>query len=355
MRYSPEIRTLLARSGLVMFFASGLMALLPSIARRISSSSVDYGILLGAFGSGAVLGALLLQKLRSRFSGRLVISCGVALFGVATIAAGVLQAIWPLVPVMLVAGAAWVSFLSLFNVQVLNRAPDWVRARVLAVSLLVFQGAVAAGSAAWGAIAVRAGISQALLWAGVGAILTAVSALFLRVSDDGPDLTPWDHWRLPPVKAEPDRRVLVTVEYDVSPGNESEFLEAMREYGRVRLRDGASRWGICRDTEASSRYLETFIVPSWAEHLRQHDRLRGPTVRWSAVHGTTRARSRLCGIFYISRSSVVQICHGRVPEVTTGDRFDLTRTGNRLEMPPGGLKSKYLKKSRGETKKTISW
>lgn len=77
VRYSPEIRTLLARSGLVMFFASGLMALLPSIARRISSSSVDYGILLGAFGSGAVLGALLLQKLRSRFSGRLVISCGV--------------------------------------------------------------------------------------------------------------------------------------------------------------------------------------------------------------------------------------------------------------------------------------
>lgn len=273
VRYSPEIRTLLARSGLVMFFASGLMALLPSIARRISSSSVDYGILLGAFGSGAVLGALLLQKLRSRFSGRLVISCGVALFGVATIAAGVLQAIWPLVPVMLIAGAAWVSFLSLFNVQVLNRAPDWVRARVLAVSLLVFQGAVAAGSAAWGAIAVRAGISRALLWAGVGAILSAISALFLRVSDVGPDLTPWNHWRLPVVSADPEVPVLVTIEYDVSPAHESNFLDSMREFGRIRRRDGASRWGICRDIGASSRYLETFIVPSWAEHLRQHDRL----------------------------------------------------------------------------------
>src|SRR5262249_8196378 len=252
--------------------ASGLLALLPSIARRISSSSVDYGLLLGAFGCGAVLGALVLQRVRSRFPAEVVISSGIALFGLAAIAAGVFRAVWSLTPVMLVAGAAWVSFLSLFNVQLLNRAPDWVRARVLAVSMLVFQGAVACGSAVWGAIAVRAGISQALLWAGVGAIVSAASALFLRVSDVSPDLTPWNHWRLPAVKADLDGLVLVTVEYDVSPGQESEFLEAMREFGRVRRRDGASRWGICRDLETSNRYLETFLVLSWEEHLRQHDR-----------------------------------------------------------------------------------
>jgi len=95
---------------------------------------------------------------------------------------------------------AWVSFLSLFNIQLLNRAPDW-SARVLAVALLVFQGAVAGGSAAWGAIGAHAGISQALLWAGVGAVISAASAFFLRVSDVGPDLTPWDYWRLLPVKS----------------------------------------------------------------------------------------------------------------------------------------------------------
>jgi predicted MFS family arabinose efflux permease len=273
VRYSPEIRILLARSGMVMFFASGLLALLPSIARSISGSSVSYGLLLGAFGCGAVLGALLLQRVRYRFRADVVISSGIALFGLSSIAAGVLREIWPLAPVMLVSGASWVSFLSMFNVQLLNRAPDWVRARVLAVSLLVFQGAVAGGSAVWGVIALRAGIMLALLWAGVGAILSAASALFLRVSDVGPDLTPWNHWRLPPFRVDLDRSVLVTVEYDVAPGRESEFLEAMREYGRVRLRDGASRWGISRDLEASDRYLETFIVPSWEEHMRQHDRL----------------------------------------------------------------------------------
>ena len=273
VRHAPEIRIVLARSGMVMFFASGLLALLPSIAQRISGSSVGYGLLLGAFGSGAVLGALAMQKVRSRFPSDAVISSGIALFGLAAIAAGILRTVWTLAPVMLVAGAAWVSFMSLFNVQLLNRAPEWVRARVLAVSLLVFQGAVAGGSAVWGAVASRDGISQALLWVGIGAIVSGASALFLRVSDVGPDLTPWNHWRLPPVKTAIDDRVLVTVEYDVSPGKESEFLEAMREYGHVRRRDCASRWGICRDLEAANRYLETFIVPSWEEHVRQHDRL----------------------------------------------------------------------------------
>ena len=273
VRYSPEVRTVLVRSGVVMFFASGLLALLPSIARGTGGSSIGYGLLLGAFGCGAVLGALVLQRVRSRLPADLVISSGIALFGSAAIGAGSLRTMWALAPLMLVAGAAWVSFMSLFNVQLLNRAPDWVRARVLAVSLLVFQGAVAGGSAVWGAVALRSGISWALLWAGVGAIVSAGSALFLRVSDVGPDLTPWNHWRLPPVKADVDRPVLVTIEYEVVPGSDSEFLGAMREYGRVRRRDGASRWGICQDLEASNRYLETFMVLSLEEHVRQHDRL----------------------------------------------------------------------------------
>jgi hypothetical protein len=115
----------------------------------------------------------------------------IALFGLATIATGIFRATWLLAPAMLVAGAAWVSFLSLFNAQLLNRGPDWVRARVLAVSLLVSQGAIAGGSAVWGAVAGRARISQALLWAGVGALVSAASALFLEVSDVSPDLTPW--------------------------------------------------------------------------------------------------------------------------------------------------------------------
>jgi hypothetical protein len=206
----------------------------------------------------------------------MIVSAGIAIFGLTTIAAGALRILPPLGVVMLIGGAAWISFISLFNVQVLNQTPDWVRARVLAVSMLVFQGAVAAGSATWGEVAARAGLGTALLWAGIGTILTTVLRLFLRLPDVSVDLTSWNHWRLPAVVdagTDAGGPVLVTVEYHVNPERAPEFLKAMHQYGRIRRRDGASRWGICRDLEIADHYLETFIVSSWAEHLRQHDRL----------------------------------------------------------------------------------
>ena len=275
VRYSPAVRIVLVRAGTAMFFASCLLALLPSIAHRINGSPVGYGVLLGCFGGGAVLGALVMQRARSKWSADVIVSAGIAVFGVITIGAGALHALVPLGAVMLIGGAAWISFISLFNVQVLNQAPDWVRARVLAVSMLVFQGAVAAGSAAWGAIAQRSGVDRALLWAGIGTILSTILGLVLRLPSESVDLTRWNHWRMPLVVGADadDGPVLVTVEYHVKPEGVSEFIKTMRKYGRVRRRDGASRWGICRDLENPERYLETFVVSSWAEHLRQHDRL----------------------------------------------------------------------------------
>jgi hypothetical protein len=141
--------------------------------------------------------------------------------------------------------------------------------------MLVFQGAVAAGSAAWGAIAERSSVGSALLWAGIGTIVSTILGLVLRLPSESVDLTPWNHWRMPLVVGADadDGPVLVTVEYHVNPEGASEFIKTMRKYGRVRRRDGASRWGICRDLENPARYLETFVVSSWAEHLRQHDRL----------------------------------------------------------------------------------
>jgi len=276
VRFSPAVRIVLLRAGTAMFFASGLLALLPSIAHRINGSPVGYGVLLGCFGGGAVLGALVMQRARSRWSADVIVSAGIAVFGLTTIAAGALRDLLPLAAVLLIGGGAWISFISLFNVQVLNQTPDWVRARVLAISMLVFQGAVAAGSATWGAVAARAGLGTALLWAGIGTLLSTALGLFLRLPDQGIDLTSWNHWRLPAVSeaiSDVVGPVLVTVEYHVDVARVPEFIKTMHEYGRVRRRDGASRWGICRDLEIADRYLETFVVSSWAEHVRQHDRL----------------------------------------------------------------------------------
>jgi MFS family permease len=278
VRYSPAIRTLLTRTGLVMFFASGLLALLPSLAHIVKNSPTVYGLLLGCFGLGAVLGALIMQRVRARWSTEAVVAAGVAVFGASTLAASMLHSLPALSAVMLVAGAAWIVFLSLFNVLVLNHAPGWVRARVLAISTLVFQGAIAAGSAAWGAVAARLGIGTTLLYAGAGTVSMTALAFFLPLPDETVDLTSWNHWRLPPVQsfamptADDFGPVLVTVEYEVAPQEAADFLKAARQYRRIRRRDGAQRWGIFRDMENAHRYVETFIVGSWAEHLRQHER-----------------------------------------------------------------------------------
>jgi MFS family permease len=223
-----------------------------------------------------VLGAMAMQRAHRRWTLDVVASASIAILGVVTIVTGLLRDLSTLCMVMLIGGAGWISFISLFNVQVLNQAPDWVRARVLAISMLVFQGSIAAGSATWGALAMRFGISKTLMWAGIGAISTTLLGFVFHLSDSKVDLASWNHWRLPTVldvKVETTGPVLVTVEYRVDRDFVSEFLETMHAYGRVRRRDGASRWGICRDLENSEIYLETFVVSSWAEHLRQHDRL----------------------------------------------------------------------------------
>jgi len=127
-RYSPPIRT---RSALVMFFASGLLALLPSLSHTVKSSPTAYGLLMGCFGFGAVVGALLMQRARARWSTEVVVTGGVALFGIATLAASLLRSLAGLSVAMIVGGSSWIVFLSLFSVLVLNHAPEWVRARVL--------------------------------------------------------------------------------------------------------------------------------------------------------------------------------------------------------------------------------
>jgi len=277
LRQSPKICALLLRTGAAMFFGSALFALLPAVARSVGNSAIGYGVLLGSFGAGGVLGAFILQPARSRWSTEAVVSADVAVVGTVMVAISALHRLITLGPVLLIAGGAWIIFVSLISALIQNLAPDWVRARVLAIYLLVFQGSVALGSAVWGAVAQRAGIATALVCAGLGTIATTALALFAKLPDATADLSPWNHWRMPvvidEVVPELDRGpVLVTVEYLVAAQWRSEFVEAIHRYERIRRRDGASRWGIYHDTEVADRYLEIFLVDSWAEHLRQHER-----------------------------------------------------------------------------------
>jgi len=275
--HSPAILTVLLRTGVAMFFSSALFALLPTVSRSVNQNAIGYGLLLGCFGGGAIIGALVMQSARDRWAIESIVSTGVVILGLVILAMSGLHRLSTLAALMLVGGAAWVIFISLINALVQNLAPDWVRARVLAIFILVYQGSYALGTAAWGAVAQRSGVGTALVCAGVGTIATAAIALFAQLPDSTADLSPWNHWRMPVVIKEVGTDVergpvLVTVEYAVIQKRTAEFVDAMHEYGRTRRRDGAYQWAIFRDTEVADRYLEIFLVNSWAEHLRQHER-----------------------------------------------------------------------------------
>ena len=202
VRYSPTILTVVVRTGAVMFFSSALFALLPTVARSVNESALGYGLLLGTFGVGAILGALITQPARARWSTEQVVSAGVVILGLVMVAMSGLHRLSTLAPVMLIGGAAWVLFISLISALIQNLAPDWVRARVLAVFILVYQGTFALGSAAWGVVAQRAGVGFALVVAGIGTISTLMIALFAKLPDSTADLSPWNHWRMPSCQEE---------------------------------------------------------------------------------------------------------------------------------------------------------
>jgi MFS family permease len=274
---SPAILTVLFRTGVILFFSSSLFALLPSVARGVDERAIGYGLLLGCFGAGAIGGAFLMQTLRARCSTEMIVSAGVVILGTAIVTITRLHRLSTLALVIFVGGAAWILFISLINGLVQNLAPDWVRARVLAIFTLVYMGSFALGSAVWGGVAQHRSVRLALIYSGFGTIGSAALALFIKLPDSTADLSPWNHWRMPVIVNEVSDEllagpVLVTIEYSVVAELEAKFVKAMRQYARVRRRDGAYQWGIYRDIEAANRFVEIFLVDSWAEHLRQHER-----------------------------------------------------------------------------------
>ncbi|WP_378731603.1 MFS transporter [Nocardia brasiliensis] len=276
IRAAPAIRRVLLRSILFIAPASALWALLPVIARdELGLSSSGYGLMLAALGLGAVLGAVGLSRLRTLLTPTQRLTTAAVLFGLATAATAVLHVV-PVVLVLLVfAGFAWLLAMSTMNSTMQLLLPAWVRARGLSVYLLVFMGGQAIGSVVWGVVAGAAGPVSALLIAATLLALCAVSTVWLPISHNAENLdqTPSAFWPEPQLVVEPDPAdgpVLVLRTYDVPPENVDEFMTAMAFVGRSRQRTGAMEWRLYRDVGVLDRYVEAFVVRSWAEHMHQH-------------------------------------------------------------------------------------
>jgi len=188
-----------------------------------------------------------------------------------------------------VAGVSWIWVLASLNVSAQLALPDWVRGRGLAVFVTVYFGAMTVGSALWGQVAMLVGMPGAHFLAAGGALLAvALTWRWKLLTGAGIDLTPSMHWPAPVLAHDIEQErgpVLITVEYRIAPRNRTAFLTAMEKIAQGRRRDGAYAWGIFEDTADEGRYLETFLVESWEEHLRQHQRVtHADRIVQDAVH-----------------------------------------------------------------------
>lgn len=276
-RASRELHVVLLRAFLFFALASSVWALLPLVARQLLGGGAGfYGILLGAVGVGAIGGAVVMPRLRAR------LDADGLLLGAALVTAAVMVILsfappqWAAVVALVILGMAWITALTTMNGVAQAILPNWVRGRSLAVYLTVFNGAMTVGSLSWGMVAQWTSVPVALLIGGGGLVLVALVAHRIKLPEGDADLVPSNHW-LEPLTTTPvdnDRGpVLIQIEYRVALANRADFLKALARLSSERRRDGAYAWGIVEDCADPCLMLEWFQVESWAEHLRQHQRV----------------------------------------------------------------------------------
>lgn len=275
---SPDIGRVLARALVFGIAASAVPALNPLVAKVVlGGGPLTYGVLLGAFGLGAVGGALLSGRLRDRLSSEALVRLCALTFGLASVVVAFSPWLVLSMAMLAICGAGWVMALSTFNVTVQLFSPRWVVARSLALYQTAAFGGMAIGSWIWGLIAEDWEIAGALVGAALVMGLCALMGLRLRLPELREiDLAPLRAFKPPEIAVPVEPRsgpVVVTIEYRIRKEDVLEFLNAMAERRRIRRRDGARHWTLMRDLQDPELWLERYHTPTWIDYLRHNQRI----------------------------------------------------------------------------------
>jgi MFS family permease len=276
---SPPIRTVLLRAAVFGFGASSVLALLPLVAKHlVAGGPLTYGLLLGAFGAGAVGGALSAARLREDLSTEAIVRWAGCILALAAALVAVSTFLVLTMAALLLAGAGWVLSLSTFNVSVQLSAPRWVVARALALYQMAAFGGLAAGSWLWGELAADFTISISLYISAAVVLLGVALGRWAPLSQAGAlNLDPLRKqlWNAPATSVPVDERtgpVVITVEYIIDESDIEEFLGRMNERRRVRRRDGARNWRLLRDLADPRLWIERYETPTWLDYIRLNNR-----------------------------------------------------------------------------------
>lgn len=274
---SPNLLRVILRGFVFGLAAVALQALLPVVVREtLQGSAFLYGVMLGCFGIGAVGGALANAGLRARFVNERIArgaflgfaaSTGIVAFSNQAVLSGA---------ALFLGGACWVLALSMLNVTIQLLTPRWVVGRAIALYQTGTFGGMAAGSWIWGALAQHSEPKWALLGAAGVLVAGALIGLRLPLPEFGTlNLDPLNRFREPALRLDLNYRsgpVMVMVDYIIDPADVPEFLSAMSQRRRIRIRDGAQQWVLLRDLENPEQWSESYHVATWGEYVRHNER-----------------------------------------------------------------------------------
>jgi MFS family permease len=274
---SPHLLAIMLRCVLYTVPIAAVPALMPIVARDLlGGGAATYGILLGGFGVGAMIGALASATLRSRYTRDTLLRALSVLACIAMIGIGLSR--WTAVTLLaaVFAGSAWTLAFANFNIAVQLLSPRWVTGRMLAIYQAIAFAGIALGSWWWGKFASVVGLRESLTVAGVSALASLVAARWLPVAaEQHGSLDPRARGQLNPPSAEihpSSGPIVVAIEYRVPAEHAVEFVAVINEVGRIRRRDGARAWSISQDIDALDRWVERFESPTWMDHLRWRTR-----------------------------------------------------------------------------------
>ncbi|MGY4317278.1 MFS transporter [Bradyrhizobium sp. JR3.5] len=274
---SPSIRIVLTRTMVTGLIGGSVSALMPLVARDLLHGGAQtYGIMLGAFGMGAVIGALNISEIRSRLSGEAAVRTCALLLGVAIAIVAVSRQPVLTAAALVVAGAVWMLAIALFNIGVQLSAPRWVAGRSLAAFQASIAGGIAIGSWCWGRITDLGGVEMALLISAGLMLLSPVLGIWLRMPPVGArNEDAADTLADPEVRLQLTGRsgpLVVEIEYRVAQDNARAFHNVMQDVQLSRQRNGAYGWSIARDIADPELWTERYHCPTWLDFLRQRNR-----------------------------------------------------------------------------------
>lgn len=286
---SPNILNVLFRGLIFGLTASAILALLPIVARDlVSGGPLTYGIMLGAFGVGAIGGAIANSRLREKLSSESIVRLSFLGFAASAAVIGISSSTILTALVLLVPGACWVLALSLFNTTVQLSTPRWVVGRALSFYQTATFGGIAAGSWVWGVLSDTFGVSVSLSISSMVMLLGAAVGMRLPLPQFRDlNLDPLNRFNAPLLRLDLQPRsgpIVNMVDYIIADEDIPKFLELMSDRRRIRIRDGARQWGLMRDLEHPEIWTETYHVATWADYVRHNQRrTQADAEVWDAI------------------------------------------------------------------------